>query len=57
MRTDHFDAVAGAATQVDGDDAVRAPFAFACEAVYADEVCDGRAYTSTFEVKPVKRGG
>ena len=51
-----MDALAGTTTEVDGDDAVRAPFAFACETVYADEVCDGGAHAATFEVDPVERG-
>lgn len=54
--TDHFDAFAGATTEVDRDDAVGAPFAFACEAVYADEIGDGGARASTLEMEPVERG-
>ena len=55
--TDRFDAVTGAPTEVDGDDAVGAPFALAGEAVDADEVGDGRAHAAALEVEPVERGG
>lgn len=50
-------AVAGSAAEVDADDTVGSPLAFAGETVDAEDVGHGGADAAALEVQPVERGG
>jgi hypothetical protein len=55
--TDSMNAFTSATPEIDRDDAPGAPFSFAGETIYANDVSEGVAHAAALEVEPVKGCG